>query len=106
MSDLFDDLEDFVAFDDVVSGNVRDPYPELAQTARDTPIQRLETSAIPGEEGKPFFIVYRHEDIQTMLRDHETFSSKAVIQIIRRDGLPVLRPNVVNSTSFSRAAVS
>jgi hypothetical protein len=27
MSDLFDDLEDFGAFDDVVSGNVRDPYP-------------------------------------------------------------------------------
>jgi cytochrome P450 len=81
MSDLFNDLEEFAAFDDVVSGNVRDPYPELAQRARDTPIQRVETSAIPGEEGKPFFIVYRHEDIQTMLRDHETFSSNAVVQI-------------------------
>lgn len=81
MSDLFDDLEDFAAFDDAVSGNVRDPYPELLQTARDTPIQRVETSLIPGEEGKPFFIVYRHEDIQTMLKDHETFSSKAVTAI-------------------------
>ena len=81
MSDLFDDLEDFAAFDDVVSGDVRDPYPGLTQTARDTPILRVETAAIPGEEGKPFFIVHRHEDIQTMLRDHETFSSQAVIQI-------------------------
>jgi cytochrome P450 len=77
---LFDDLEDFGAFDDVVSGNVRDPYPELAQQRRDTPIQRIDMSAMPGEEGKPVFIVYRHEDIQTMLRDNETYSSSVVIQ--------------------------
>jgi cytochrome P450 len=81
MSDLFDDLEDFGAFDDVVSGNVRDPYPELAQQRRNTPIQRIDMSAMPGEEGKPVFIVYRHEDIQTMLRDNETYSSNVVIQI-------------------------
>jgi hypothetical protein len=81
MSDLFDDLEDFGAFDDVVSGNVRDPYPELAKQRHETPIQRIDTSAMPGEEGKPVFIVYRHEDIQTMMHDHETFSSNVVIQI-------------------------
>jgi cytochrome P450 len=81
MSDLFDDLEDFGAFDDVVSGNVRDPYPELAKQRRETPIQRIGVLAMPGEEGKPVFIVYRHEDIQQMLRDNETFSSNAVIQI-------------------------
>ncbi len=81
MSDLFDDLEDFGAFDDVVSGNVRDPYPELAKQRHETPIQRIDMSAMPGEEGKPVFIVYRHEDIQTMLRDNETYSSNAVIQI-------------------------
>ena len=81
MSDLFDDLEDFGAFDDVVSGNVRDPYPELARQRHETPIQRIDMSAMPGEEGKPVFIVYRHEDIQTMLRDNETFSSNVVIQI-------------------------
>ena len=28
---LFDDLEDFGSFDDVVSGDVRDPYTELAR---------------------------------------------------------------------------
>ena len=81
MSDLFDDLEDFGAFDDVVSGNVRDPYPELAKQRHETPIQRIDMSAMPGEEGKPVFIVYRHEDIQTMLRDNETYSSNDVIQI-------------------------
>lgn len=81
MSDLFDELEDFAAFDDVVSGDVRDPYPELARQRHETPIQRIDMSTMPGEEGKPVFIVYRHEDIQTMLKDHETFSSRAVIQI-------------------------
>ena len=59
MSDLFDDLEDFGAFDDAVSGDVRDPYPELARLRREEPIQRIDMSAMPGEEGKPVFIVYR-----------------------------------------------
>ncbi len=50
-------------------------------SATETPIQRIDMSAMPGEEGKPVFIVYRHEDIQTMLRDNETYSSNVVIQI-------------------------
>ena len=76
---LFDDLEDFGAFDDVVSGNVRDPYTELARLRREEPIQRIDMSGMPGEEGKPVFIVYRHGEIAQMLRDNETFSSAIVI---------------------------
>ena len=76
---LFDDLEDFGAFDDVVSGNVRDPYTELARLRREEPVQRIDISGMPGEEGKPVFIVYRHEDVVTMLRDNETFSSAIII---------------------------
>lgn len=79
MSDLFDDLEDFGSFDDAVSGDVRDPYPELARLRREDPIQRIDMSAMPGEAGKPVFIVYRHEEAQQMLRDNETFSSAGVI---------------------------
>ncbi|HXL61431.1 MAG TPA: cytochrome P450 [Mycobacterium sp.] len=79
MEDLFDDLEDFGSFDEVVSGNVRDPYPELARLRREEPIQRIDASAMPGEEGKPVFIVYRYEEAQQMLRDNETFSSSGVI---------------------------
>jgi cytochrome P450 len=75
MSELFDDLEDFGSFDDVVSGNVRDPYPELARLRREEPVQRIDVSAMPGEEGKPVFMVYRYEEAQQMLRDNETFSS-------------------------------
>jgi cytochrome P450 len=78
--ELFDDLEDFGAFDDVVSGDIRDPYTEMARLRREEGIQRIDMSVMPGEEGKPLFIVYRHEDIATMLRDNETFSSAIVIQ--------------------------
>jgi cytochrome P450 len=79
MEQLFDDLKDFGAFDDAVSGDVRDPYTELARLRREEPIQRLDTSGMPHEESKPVFIVYRHEEAQKMLRDNETFSSAAVI---------------------------
>lgn len=79
MPQLFDDLEDFGSFDDAVSGDVRDPFPELARLRREEPIQRIDMSAMPGEAGKPVFIVYRYEDAQHMLRDNETFSSSGVI---------------------------
>lgn len=76
---LFDDLDDFGAFDDVVSGDVRDPYTELARLRREEPVQRIDMSVLPHEESKPVFIVYRHEDVITMLRDNETFSSSIII---------------------------
>src|SRR5271168_3384999 len=79
MEQLFDDLEDFGAFDDAVSGDVRDPYTELARLRREEPIQRLDISGMPHEESKPVFMVYRHEEAQQMLRDNETFSSSGVI---------------------------
>ncbi|MBO0883084.1 MAG: cytochrome P450 [Mycobacterium sp.] len=77
--DLFDDLEDFGKFDDVVSGDVRDPYSGLAMMRREQPVQRLETSTMPHEESKPVFMVYRHEEAAQMLRDNETFSSAIII---------------------------
>ena len=77
---LFDDLEDFGAFDDFVSGDVRDPYTELARLRREEPVQRIDIPGMPGEEGKPIVMVYRYEDAQQMLRDNETFSSAIIIQ--------------------------
>ena len=75
---LFDDLGDFGSFDDVVAGDVRDPYTELARIRHAEPVQRLDFSVMPGEEGKPVFMVYRHEDIQQMLKDNETYSSSII----------------------------
>jgi cytochrome P450 len=76
---LFDDLEDFGSFDDVVSGDVRDPYTEMARLRREQPVQRIDFSGMPHEESKPVFMVYRHEEVQQMLRDNETFSSAIII---------------------------
>ncbi|MEU4312091.1 cytochrome P450 [Nocardia sp. NPDC024068] len=77
---LFDDLDDFGSFDDVVSGDVRDPYTELARLRREQPIQRIELSTMPGDNTLPLFIAYRHDDIRQLLRDNETFSSAIIIQ--------------------------
>src|SRR5215831_19230655 len=76
---LFDDLEDFGAFDDAVAGNVRDPYSELGQIRREQPVQRLDVSLLPHEESKPLFLVYRYDDVAQVLRDNETFSSAIII---------------------------
>jgi cytochrome P450 len=76
---LFDDLEDFGAFDDAVSGDVRDPYAQLARMRREDPVQRLDVSGMPHEESKPVFIVYRYDDVAEVLRDNETYSSSIIL---------------------------
>jgi cytochrome P450 len=76
---LFDDLEDFGTFDDAVSGDVRDPYTALALMRRTQPVQRLDMSGMPHEASKPVFMVYRHDEIAQVLRDHETFSSGIIV---------------------------
>jgi cytochrome P450 len=76
---LFDDLEGFGAFDDAVSGDVRDPYTELARIRREQPVQRLDFSGMPHEESKPVFIVHRYDDVAEVLRDNQTFSSSIIL---------------------------
>jgi cytochrome P450 len=76
---LFDDLEDFGSFDDAVSGDVRDPYTELARRRREGPVQRLDMSGMPHEASKPVFMVYRYEEVAQVLRDNKTFSSGIII---------------------------
>jgi cytochrome P450 len=76
------DGEEFGLFDDAVAGDMRDPYPELAQARRDTPIQRLDASLMPHDEAAPVFFVYRFDDVAQVLRDSETFSSGHIIDMI------------------------
>ena len=65
-----------------MAGDVRDPYPELAEARRATPVQRLDSSLMPHEEGQEVFFVYRHDDIAQVLRDGDTFSSAHIIDLI------------------------
>ena len=76
------DLDELGLFDDAVAGDVRDPYPELAEARRQHPVQKLDSSLMPHEEGQEVFFVYRHEDIAQVLRDAETFSSAHIIDLI------------------------
>jgi cytochrome P450 len=76
---LFDDLEDFGSFDDAVSGDVRDPYTELARIRREQGVQRLDFSGMPHDAAKPVFIVHRYDDVAQVLRDNETYSSSLIL---------------------------
>ncbi len=89
--DPFEDLEDFGEFDDALSGDVRDPYSRLALMRREQPVQRLDPSTTPHEESKPVFMVYRHAEVQQVLRDNGTFSSAIVVDAIGdAPGKPVM----------------
>ena len=74
--------EELGLFDDAVAGDVRDPYPELADARRSHPVQCLDSSLMPHGEGQQVFFVYRHDDIARVLRDAETFSSAHIIDLI------------------------
>ena len=76
------DSDELGLFDDAVAGDMRDPYPELAEARRQHPVQKLDSSLMPHEEGQEVFFVYRHEDIAQVLRDAETFSSAHIIDLI------------------------
>ena len=76
---------EFAAFDDAVAGDARDPYPELAQARQEHPVQRLDMSSMPHDEGQAVFFVYRFEDVFRVLRDGETFSSAQIIALIMGD---------------------
>ncbi len=65
-----------------MAGDARDPYPELAQARRDTPIQTLDASLMPHDDAHPVYFIYRHDDIAAVLRDGETFSSAHIIDLI------------------------
>jgi cytochrome P450 len=79
---LFDDLEDFGSFDDAVSGDVRDPYTELAQRRREGSVQRLDLSGMPmADDAKPIFMVYGYDEVAEVLRDNQTFSSSIILAV-------------------------
>ena len=78
MSDA-QEYDPFAAFDDVVAGTTRDPYPDLAVKRRDTPVTKgmtISPDALPeGIDVEPGWIAYRYEDCSRILRDAKTFTS-------------------------------
>jgi cytochrome P450 len=58
-----------------VAGEIRDPYPEFVQLREHSPVVRQESVF---EGAAPSYVVYRHDDVTRVLRDHETFSSTVI----------------------------
>ncbi len=73
------EYDPFAAFDDVVAGTTRDPYPALAVKRRDTPVCKdmaIPLEALPeGIEVEPGWMAFRYEDCSRILRDAKTFTS-------------------------------
>jgi len=69
----------FTAFDDVVAGTTRDPYPGLIEKRRETPVAKgftLPPDVLPeGFDVEPGWIAYRYEDCSRILRDAKNFTS-------------------------------
>jgi cytochrome P450 len=69
----------FTAFDDVVSGTTRDPYPALREKRHDAPLSKgftISPDVLPeGFDVEPGWIAYRYEDCSRILRDAKTFTS-------------------------------
>ena len=71
----------FNNFDYRVAGDVRDPYPELAEARRTTPVLAAPDMA-PTEDGPGAFTVFRYADVTRVLRDNETFSSSILGEVM------------------------
>src|SRR5580658_8395509 len=75
------EYDPFTAFVDVVSGDTRDPYPELAKMRKESPIWKgnlMPMDFLP--EGldfdlEPGWNAFRFEDCSRILRDAKTFTS-------------------------------
>ena len=73
------DYDPFEAFDDVIGGDVRDPYPDFADRRRNQPVWQgsfMNHELLPeGIEVGDDWIVFRYDDCSRILRDAKTFSS-------------------------------
>jgi cytochrome P450 len=69
----------FAAFNDVVAGDTRDPYPDFAEKRRESPVWKgdlMPMDLLPeGMDIEPGWIAFRYEDCSRILRDARTFTS-------------------------------
>ena len=69
----------FEHFDNSLAGDVRNPYPELAEARRTEPVQRHGDGT---GQTPPMFVVYRHDDVAHVLGDGATFSSSVLTEVM------------------------
>ncbi len=75
------EYDPFAAFDDIVAGTSRDPWPDLAAKRRDAPVSKgltIPPDVLPeGFSAEPEWIAYRYDDCSRILREPKTFTSTA-----------------------------
>jgi cytochrome P450 len=71
------EYDPFEAFDDVMGGDVRNPYPDLAERRARTPVWKgsLNNMSIPGMEESESWTAFRFEECSHILRNAKAFSS-------------------------------
>jgi len=81
------DGTDFIPYDPIeqfqdAAGDVRDPYPDLAEQRRTHPVYLVdwyEAMGLPADaevpQGPPMYTVFSHQYVQQVLSDNETYSS-------------------------------
>ncbi len=78
MSDA-QEYDPFAAFDDIVAGTTRDPYPDLVEKRRHAPVSKgftMPPDVLPeGFDAEPEWIAYRYDDCSRIFRDAKTFTS-------------------------------
>lgn len=80
--DAFDDSFDAMGqFTDTVAGDLRDPYPGLAEKRRATPIELVMQQDFGGA-ASPVVNVYTYDLVAQVLRDNVTFSSGAIRELM------------------------
>ena len=107
MSDALDDIDALI---EQAVGADRDPYPEFARRRRDSPLV-----AEAGFGGFFLYTVYRYADVERVLRDAETFSSRvyapaigAVLgpSFLQMDGVEHQRKRAVVGGAFRRSLIA
>src|SRR3977135_2312048 len=74
--DAFDDsFDEMGQFTNTVAGDLRDPYPGLAEKRRTAPIEVAEQLDFDGANPTPVVNVYTYDLVAQVLRDNVTFSS-------------------------------
>lgn len=76
----FDTMAQFTA----VAGDVRNPYPDLARKRRELPVQAARFSGFMDglEDDHDTYVVYRYDDVVSLMRDNETFSSNSIREMM------------------------
>ena len=81
--DAFDDSFSAMGqFTDTVAGDVRNPYPRLAEKRRTSPVEIVDEVGFDGETVTTMCYAYTYETCAQILRDNVTFSSAAIRELM------------------------